>query len=668
MVQKYQSPVRVYKYPFELVMKAYERRFPCCPQIPIVAHCDIISETYSPDNSLRVTERRCKLHVDAPYLLKKIIGVDFIYFIQKNSLNLRNRTLDIKAYNESFQSRVVVNETCRYFVHPENNEWTCFEQCAELDIKSFFGFENTIEKLAMKQFSQNIARGKEVLEHFIVELKTEGITHVPKWLPSPDAISNEDTNDNNEATVSPEMVTLCTKPRRNSGQQTSKVYCTTLTCLECQSQIDSEYIQRYLGHLTLIQESRLVQLRKSFAQLHKGKVPNDTMLLRFLRARDFNVDKARHLLSESLSWRKKHGVDKVLSEYVTPQIVKDYFPGGWHHHDKDGRPVYLLRLGQMDVKGLLKTIGEDGLLKLTLHVCEEGLRLTEEATLSWGKPISTWCLLVDLEGLNMRHLWRPGIKALLHIIEIVEANYPETLGRVLIIRAPRVFPIMWALVSTFIDDITRTKFLLYGGNDYQEPGGLVDYIPEEYIPDFLGGPCKTVVQDVSLIPKSMYLTEGELCKEGHHMTDDSIYHSVSITKSQTHDVSINITDIGSVITWDFDIMKEDVSFSVCRSNKLSTSDTDTTTNHDANPSPVEEIERVEGPVTCRDGESVQGSHVCSKPGRYILSWKHIGDHKATLMYFYEILSSSDYKGSMSSLQSGNSSFSALSTSCPATSR
>lgn len=39
------------------------------------------------------------------------------------------------------------------------------------------------------------------------------------------------------------------------------------------------------------------------------------------------------------------------------------------------------------------------------------------------------CLLLDLEGLNMRHLWRPGMKALLHIIEICEANYPETLGR-----------------------------------------------------------------------------------------------------------------------------------------------------------------------------------------------------------------------------------------------
>lgn len=45
-------------------------------------------------------------------------------------------------------------------------------------------------------------------------------------------------------------------------------------------------------------------------------------------------------------------------------------------------------------------------------------------------------------------------------------------------------------IYIFADDITRTKFLFYGGNDYQEPGGLVDYIPQEFVPDFLGGPCK----------------------------------------------------------------------------------------------------------------------------------------------------------------------------------
>lgn len=110
-----------------------------------------------------------------------------------------------------------------------------------------------------------------------------------------------------------------------------------------------------------------------------------------------------------------------------------------------------------------------------MHVCEEGLTLTKEATRVSGQPVTTWTLLIDLEGLNMRHYWRPGIRvcifriflfinllfgkkmifefspqALLRIIEISETNYPETLGRVLIVRAPRVFPILWAIVSTFI--------------------------------------------------------------------------------------------------------------------------------------------------------------------------------------------------------------------------
>ena len=97
--------------------------------------------------------------------------------------------------------------------------------------------------------------------------------------------------------------------------------------------------------------------------------------------------------------------------------------------------------------------------------------------------------IVDLEGLSMRHLWRPGIRALLRIIEVVEANYPETMNRLLIVRAPRVFPVLWTLISPFIDENTRQKFMIYGGKDYQGPGGLIEFIEKKYIPDFLDGDC-----------------------------------------------------------------------------------------------------------------------------------------------------------------------------------
>lgn len=126
MVQTYQSPVRIYKYSFEIVMavgfflcfiflfelqgykrnfflssylgkrkyrflfnnstmniqqfdlKAYERRFPTCPQIPIFVGSEITYEYHSEDGAEEIIERKCQLNVDAPYLLKKVI---FLYFV-----------------------------------------------------------------------------------------------------------------------------------------------------------------------------------------------------------------------------------------------------------------------------------------------------------------------------------------------------------------------------------------------------------------------------------------------------------------------------------------------------------------------------------------------------------------------------------------------------------
>jgi len=67
-------------------------------------------------------------------------------------------------------------------------------------------------------------------------------------------------------------------------------------------------------------------------------MPSDATLLRFLRAGDFNIEKAREQLSCSLNWRKKYQVDKILSEYEMSDVVREYWHGGWHLHDK-GMPL-----------------------------------------------------------------------------------------------------------------------------------------------------------------------------------------------------------------------------------------------------------------------------------------------------------------------------------------
>ncbi|ETE57981.1 SEC14-like protein 5, partial [Ophiophagus hannah] len=441
---------------------AYEKRFPTCPEIPVFLGSEILRESKSEDGAIHIIERSCKLNVDAPRLLKKIAGVEYVFFIQKNTVNWRERTLVIEAHNETFANRVIVLETCNYSV--SNLNW---------------------------------------------------------------------------------------------------------------DKLDTDYIERYLGQLSPMQESCLIRLRQWLQEMQKGKVPKDEYILRFLRARDFNIDKAREMLCQSLAWRKQYQVDYILQTWRPPSLLEEFYAGGWHYQDKDGRPLYILRLGQMDTKGLVKALGEESLLRHVLSINEEGQRRCEENTNLLGRPISSWTCLVDLEGLNMRHLWRPGVKTLLRIIEVVEDNYPETLGRLLIVRAPRVFPVLWTLCN----------------------------VPE-------GG----------LVPKSLYQTDEESETADHiRLWTETIYHSANIFKGAPQEVRLKSTFCSTeVITWDFDILKGDVVFSLFHSKRAP----ETARKESAMPTALTSGEnvqligkswilgvdysRVETPLVCREGESIQG--------------------------------------------------------------
>jgi PRELI-like family len=207
--------------------------------MPIVLDC-VVQED-SVDGSRRQTKRRCKLKVAAPYIFKKIIGIDVAYFIQENFLDWKERKLTIEATNETFSSRIKIFEKCRYYVHPENADWTCFDQSANIEITNFFGFEHQMEKVGMKQYTQMTLKGKEIIEFFIDELKAEGITHVDIW-------RDQSTHSESE------------NRKEESGDNKEL------------QRLNADYIKNYLGELTPLQESRLLQMRKKLEDQDLEKV------------------------------------------------------------------------------------------------------------------------------------------------------------------------------------------------------------------------------------------------------------------------------------------------------------------------------------------------------------------------------------------------------------
>ncbi|XP_065898386.1 SEC14-like protein 5 isoform X2 [Dysidea avara] len=636
MVKSYQAPTRVYEHTFEFCMKAYDLRFPTCKLVPQVLASDIVFEEWSDDRSRHTVERRCTLDIDAPYILKKITGQEVMYFVQRNELDLKARVLKIKAWNESFSNRLCLRETCSYQVHSENPEWTSFDLHASLEVKSFFGFEGLVEKIAIKLYSGNLHKGREVMEYCIKTLHSEGITAIPKW---GEGHPNEITRSVQEQEVG---VTL-----ERSDSESSWA-----------SAEDDEITKIPLPAMSSKEEGLLLQLKQRVqAVLKEEQVPDDLVLWRFLKARDNNVVKARDMLLHSLAWRKQYQIDRLLA-WKPPQILKDYFIAGWHQTDNAGRPVFIWRLGETDIKGLLKAGGESAMLKYVIFMFEDAMKRLSQASSQSGTAVYMCTVICDLEGVSMRHLWRPALSALARLSEVIIANYPETVAHMLVVRAPRVFPLLWQLVSCFFDPNTRKKIIVYGGNDYQDTGGLRDYITPECIPDFLGGSCQSQLPKPGLVPKELY---GSCEHSDEDWGLDALYQRATVTKGSPHEMMVKVTEPNSFIAWEFDVIIGEVLFCLLRAKSADAT---------AATASASKVSIVLEPHNHREGESIQGSFECPEAGTYYLQWTVTATspispggksrNKATIMHYQEVIGCEEFKGSMSSLASCQSALSSLS--------
>lgn len=86
-LHRYRINFAVVIYEISLIfLQAYEKRFPTCKMIPVFLGSDILSEYKSEDGAVHNIERRCKLDVDAPYLLKKVSVLTRIVAKQERSL------------------------------------------------------------------------------------------------------------------------------------------------------------------------------------------------------------------------------------------------------------------------------------------------------------------------------------------------------------------------------------------------------------------------------------------------------------------------------------------------------------------------------------------------------------------------------------------------------
>ncbi|KIW89617.1 uncharacterized protein Z519_09773 [Cladophialophora bantiana CBS 173.52] len=229
-------------------------------------------------------------------------------------------------------------------------------------------------------------------------------------------------------------------------------------------------------------------LRDTFWSMVKADHP-DALLLRFLRARKWDVDKALVMLVSTMRWRsqEQHVDDDVVlrgeggaledSKSSDPSIKRegeDFLAqlrlgkSFLHGTDKEGRPLCFVRVRLH--RGGDQT--ERALERYTVYVIET-------ARLALRPPVETACIVFDMTHFTMANMDYTPVK---FMIKIFEANYPESLGAVLVHKAPWIFQGIWKIIRGWLDPVVAGKVHFTSGVE-----DLEKFIPRSQIIKELDG-------------------------------------------------------------------------------------------------------------------------------------------------------------------------------------
>jgi len=238
------------------------------------------------------------------------------------------------------------------------------------------------------------------------------------------------------------------------------------------------------------------------ACLSNGHMLNQSpaTVLRFLRARNGNLEEAEKMFRNSLHWRWTAATDKEhelwtaeekAAETWRARLVREFKVHKDLGHDRFGLPVYLFRWSVFDVAGAERELGTDAVVQIMISIHEEIVRAMGSAVLQ-REMFAPGCMQVwDVGnyGIHGGANWWSRMLALVRFLpkvaKIMEQNYPEVIRKIVIVRCSATTRALYRTLTPFMPSKTLDKGRLFGWSPEEWMKEIREEAPKLALPPFL---------------------------------------------------------------------------------------------------------------------------------------------------------------------------------------
>ncbi|CAM0875066.1 unnamed protein product [Alopecurus aequalis] len=220
-------------------------------------------------------------------------------------------------------------------------------------------------------------------------------------------------------------------------------------------------------------QTKINELRAALGPLspHGEKYCNEACLIRYLEARNWNVDKSRKMLEESLKWREANRPEAirwsdVSVEAETGKMYRLSFP------DREGNSVVVMRPTKQN------TTSHGGQLRHLIYTLENAILSLPE-----GQDKMVW--LIDFTGWTLAHA--APIKTSRESMSVLQNHYPERLAIAFLLNAPKVFEASFKVLKRLVDPKSVKKLNFVYMENEESMKTMYEHIDPEVLPVELGG-------------------------------------------------------------------------------------------------------------------------------------------------------------------------------------